>query len=480
VPVDVSFAAITERVMRSFLPAGPGPAVARLRLLAAARAGGPPAAREQEPEGALAALFAVADAEYGVTGWVLSATGRLVAGAHPAPGAALRSALARAGLGAPGFPAAVAEDGTPFSLYPVAGPPGSPGLPGAPGAPGLPSHRLACWFVALAGDYAVWDDERRAVAAELATLMAGHRARHEDSRRAARRCADVLLHRVLGWRPGRAGGAEREIAAALQRSGLPGAGPLVAVAVAAPPAADRPGAGPGGGQLPGAAPAGAIPAGVPATAGPGAEQEGARFLLEEMLPGALVGVCGATAVALASGAGDAVGQVRDAVGELARVPGLDLPFGMSVLAGAAGEDSAQPAAAGTGSVAGGVSRVVAAARQAGRLAELLGGGVRMVDSAQFGSWELLLAMVPGEARRAFRAALLEPLLAYDRDHGSELAATLEAFLACSGSWTKAAEAMFIHVNSLRYRIRRIEELTGRDPRSLADQAALLFALRMAD
>ena len=496
VPVDVSFAAITERVMRSFLPAGPGPAVARLRQLAAAQAGAPAAATgqepgtaavtgEQEPDGALAALFAVADAEYGMTGWVLSATGRLVAGAHPAPGAALRPALARAGLGAPGFPATVTEDGAPFSLYLVARPPASPGLPaapgtpGAPGSPGLPSHRLACWFVALAGDYAVWDDERRAVAAELAALAAGHRARHEDGRRAARRGADVLLHRVLGWRPGRPGGAGQEIAEALQRCGLPAGGPLVAVAVAVlPHAGDQPGTARPGEERPGApAP---VPAGVPGTAGAGADLEAVRVLVEEMLPAALVGVCGATAVALAPGAGDAVGQVRDAAGALARVPGLDLPFGVSVLAQAAGDGGAEPAGAGAGSVVGGVSRVVAEARRASRLAELLGGGVRMVDSTQFGSWELLLAMVPGEARRAFRAALLEPLLAYDRDHGTELVATLEVFLACSGSWSKAAEAMFIHVNSLRYRIRRIEELTGRDPRSLADQAALLFALRMAD
>jgi DNA-binding PucR family transcriptional regulator len=39
--------------------------------------------------------------------------------------------------------------------------------------------------------------------------------------------------------------------------------------------------------------------------------------------------------------------------------------------------------------------------------------------------------------------------------------------------------MFVHVNSLRYRMRRVEELTGRDLGSLADQAALLFALRLA-
>jgi hypothetical protein len=214
---------------------------------------------------------------------------------------------------------------------------------------------------------------------------------------------------------------------------------------------------------------------------PDAGVETARALLEDMLPGALIGVCGATAVALAAGAGDAMGQVRDTVGVLARVPGLGLPFGVAVRADAAPGDGGDAAGgAGARSAAAGVSRVVAEARQARRLAELLGGGVRVVDSTQFGSWELLLAMVPGEAGRVFRGALLDPLLAYDRDHGTELVATLEAFLACSGSWSKAAEAMFIHVNSLRYRIRRIEELTGRDPRSLTDQAAFLLALRMAD
>jgi hypothetical protein len=503
VPVDVSFAAITERVMRALLSAGPGPAVARLRLLAAAEAGAAPAAR-RAPADAMATVFTVAAAEYGVAGWVLSAAGRLVTGAHPAPGGGLRSALARACLSAPGLPATVTVDGATFSLLGVAGP---------------SSHRLAGWFVGLAGDDAAWDDERRAVAAELAGLAAGYRARHEDARRPARRSADASLRRVLEWRAGAPEREEREIAAALRRHGLAAEDPLVAVAVAAPqaaaqrtaqPGAARPGAAqhtvqPGAAPSraaqspaapPGAAQSGAAQSGAaqpgaaqPAEEPPGVAQSGvvqpdaaaevARTLLEEMLPGALVGVCGATAVALVSGAGEVLDQVRDVVGVLAGVPGLDLPFGVSVLTGATGEDGGDAAAdAESGCAAGRVSRVVAEARQARRLAELLGGGVRIVDSAQFGSYELLLAMVPGEARRAFRAALLAPLLAYDRDHGTELVSTLEVFLACSGSWSKAAEAMFIHVNSLRYRIRRIGELTGRDPRSLEDQAALLLALRM--
>jgi hypothetical protein len=101
-----------------------------------------------------------------------------------------------------------------------------------------------------------------------------------------------------------------------------------------------------------------------------------------------------------------------------------------------------------------------------------------VDAAQIGSIGLLLSLLHEEARQAFRGRLLDPLLAYDREHGTELVRTLEVFLRCSGSWTKAAEVMFVHVNSLRYRIRRIEELTGRDLSSLEDQAALLLALRL--
>jgi hypothetical protein len=287
-------------------------------------------------------------------------------------------------------------------------------------------------------------------------------------------------------------------------------GSLVAVAVTAPHTGDLPSAVSPAMTRPGAGPHEAVQARVAQAelVQPGApsgetHQQAARVLLEEILPGALVGVSGTGAVALVASAGDVLGQVQDAVGMLARVPGLDLPFGVSVVAAAGGENGGAATGGGEaicggeaiggaradGEAAGGagtswavadVCRVVAEAGRARRLAELLGAGVHMVNSAEFGSSELLLAMVPAEARRSFRAALLTPLLAYDRDHGTELVSTLQVFLACSGSWSKAAEAMFIHVNSLRYRIRRIHELTGRDPRSLEDQAALLLALRIRD
>ena len=537
VPVDVSFAAITERVLaaRLGLPAGPGLAVARLRALAGGR--GPAGDQVRGGAGAavgLAAVLDVAASEFGVAGWVVSAAGRLVAGAPAAPGRQARAALAGAWLGAAALPVTVLIDGVPYSLF---------------GVTGEPAHRLAGWFVAVAGDQAGWDSDRRAIAAELAAVAAGYRARHEEAQRAVRGAADEGFARVLG-RPHGGGPGDPAIVAALRRCGLAPGLPLVAVALtvaparpaAARPTAARPAAAPPEGGWPapappeggwraasaeGSSPAAAPPDGNWPAAGPSepAWAQVARVLLEEMLPAPVAGVSGCEAVALApGGAGvlDRIGAVTRilagaygsrAPGDVAPgatlgwspgrlpaaypgdVPGppvagaaapapLCLAFGVSVLSGGATPDSTQagdgPGGPEAGWTAAGIGLAVAQARQARRIAALLGGGAHVVDAAGLGSVELLLATAPDEARRAFRTSLLSPLLDYDADHGTELVRTLRVFLDCSGSWTRAAEAMFVHVNSLRYRMRRVEDLTGRDMGSLADQAAMLLALRLAD
>ena len=247
VPVDVSFAAITEQVLAARLrPAGPGPAVARLRALAAGRG----RAEHGSGEGAarLAEVFAVAGREYGAPGWVLSAAGRLVAGAPAAPGRRARAALAAAWLGAGAPPVTVLAGGVPYSLF---------------GVTGEPAHRLSGWFVAMAGDQAGWDADQRAIAAELAAAAAAHRARHEEARRPARRAADAAIGRLLARPAGATGPEDLEIAASLRRCGLAPCGPLVAVAVTAGPA--QPGAwlSPGADAL----------AGRPASPGPGYRRE---------------------------------------------------------------------------------------------------------------------------------------------------------------------------------------------------------------
>jgi DNA-binding PucR family transcriptional regulator len=119
------------------------------------------------------------------------------------------------------------------------------------------------------------------------------------------------------------------------------------------------------------------------------------------------------------------------------------------------------------------------ASSARRLAVLRGQTpISVVTSDEVASHELLLATVPRSVLRSFRERMLGPLLAYDQRHKAELVPTVREFLACSGSWNACAARMYVHVNTVRYRIRRIEELTGRDLSSLDDQVDFFLALRI--
>ena len=93
-----------------------------------------------------------------------------------------------------------------------------------------------------------------------------------------------------------------------------------------------------------------------------------------------------------------------------------------------------------------------------------------------GSCELL-ASVPAPVLRSFRDRLLGPLAEYDARRGAELLPTLRSFLACDGSWSACASRMYVHVNTVRYRISRIEALTGRDLSALPDRVDFFLALR---
>jgi DNA-binding PucR family transcriptional regulator len=95
------------------------------------------------------------------------------------------------------------------------------------------------------------------------------------------------------------------------------------------------------------------------------------------------------------------------------------------------------------------------------------------------SHERLLASVPTPVLRSFTERLLGPLAEYDARHNAELLPTLRSFLACDGSWSACASRMYVHVNTVRYRIGRIEALTGRDLSALPDRVDFFLALRGA-
>ena len=58
--------------------------------------------------------------------------------------------------------------------------------------------------------------------------------------------------------------------------------------------------------------------------------------------------------------------------------------------------------------------------------------------------------------------LLDPIERTEGEYGGELLRSLEAFIENNGNWERAARQLYCHRHTLRYRIRKIEELTGRD------------------
>jgi purine catabolism regulator len=94
-----------------------------------------------------------------------------------------------------------------------------------------------------------------------------------------------------------------------------------------------------------------------------------------------------------------------------------------------------------------------------------------------GAFQLLLSVQDDEALRLYCDSVLGPIEDGEGEYGGELLKSLEAFLEQNGQWEKAARDLFCHRHTLRYRIRRIEQLTGRDLSSARDRIEFWLALK---
>jgi DNA-binding PucR family transcriptional regulator len=105
-------------------------------------------------------------------------------------------------------------------------------------------------------------------------------------------------------------------------------------------------------------------------------------------------------------------------------------------------------------------------------------GVRVFDPSPLAA---LLVREPDEGRR-LAAEVLGPVLGLPAEDRSVLLETLGAYFAQAGSAERAAEALYCHPNTVRYRLRRIQELTGRsltEPRGIAELASAAYVMNLA-
>src|SRR5919202_432292 len=107
-----------------------------------------------------------------------------------------------------------------------------------------------------------------------------------------------------------------------------------------------------------------------------------------------------------------------------------------------------------------------------------GGGAGPVATYRdLGSFQLLLSLQDDEALRLFCDSILAPIEEGEGAYGGELMRSLEAFIECNGQGERAARRPYFHRHTLRYRIRRVEELTGRSLDSARDRIDFWLALR---
>jgi sugar diacid utilization regulator len=451
---SVAFATITEHVVRQVSGERAGDLAAVVdrhrRMMTSGPAGGGPDV-----------VLDLLGSDLDLRAWVLSPTGRLIAGPKEAgPGlpadtcaklAAEHLAAARTGRRGPHR---VTLGSSTYSLFPVR----SSGR-SSQASRDVRETVLSDWLLAVEADAGDWPEERLDLLRGVTQLIAVERDRRDAARTVRRRLAQEVLELV------QTGAAPAEIAARLRVAApvlLPGLGtaPHWQVVVAKVEWQD--------GDLEGGAMA--------------------QSLLEEILvdpsatgpePSDRIAVAhtGDEAIALVplpavstEHDGSESGLLADALLESVRDPlsaGLD-DDGRVTLGVSASVHSAE-----------GLRGALEEARHARRVAAARAGRVCAAGHQELASHVLLLPFVPDDVRRAFTARLLDPLRDYDRRHRAELIPTLEAFLDCDGSWTRCATRLHLHVNTLRYRVGRIEQLTSRDLSRLEDKLDFFLALRMS-
>jgi DNA-binding PucR family transcriptional regulator len=120
-------------------------------------------------------------------------------------------------------------------------------------------------------------------------------------------------------------------------------------------------------------------------------------------------------------------------------------------------------------VASGASRLRRATRPGG-----------LVDVRQLGLSALLLETGAPEALRGFASTLLRPLVTHEAARGGDLLRTVQVWLRSGCSTAATAEALVVHPNTVAYRLRRVEQLTGRELRAAETRLELQLALTVRD
>jgi purine catabolism regulator len=106
-----------------------------------------------------------------------------------------------------------------------------------------------------------------------------------------------------------------------------------------------------------------------------------------------------------------------------------------------------------------------------------GNAPEVASYKDLGAFQLLLSLQDDDALASYCHSVLGPVESDEGGYGDELLRSLDVFIEQNGHWERAAQALYCHRHTLRYRIKRVEQLTGRDFSHARDRIEFWLALR---
>ncbi len=112
-----------------------------------------------------------------------------------------------------------------------------------------------------------------------------------------------------------------------------------------------------------------------------------------------------------------------------------------------------------------------------KIQKAAGGRDQLTHFDDLGVYQVLATAQNSAAVERFVRDWLGPLIEYDAAHGGQLVLTLSEYLECGGNYDATAKVLSVHRNTLKYRLRRIRQVTGYDLGRPDTQFNLMLAAR---
>ena len=102
----------------------------------------------------------------------------------------------------------------------------------------------------------------------------------------------------------------------------------------------------------------------------------------------------------------------------------------------------------------------------------------LVFYSETGLYAFLLSVQPPERLDSYYQQILGPLIQYDQVNGASLLDTLKCYFSVNRSAESASEALFVHRNTLKYRLQKIEDLLKRNLNDIEDITVISMCLKI--